>query len=192
VDREQFLSELLHKDVEGLLIAWLVALFLWAATRHRLAEWIVVLHCGLFILALGYDAATNYVASHGRVASPGAWYTQVLLVPMLALALLGTSRSAKIGKVVAAALILVFGYVLVATYWVKLMPLYGGIEGRTSLHSVVMLYGNRLPMLKAGLDELCLGRATHVFFLAGVVSVLTIALQVIFIRLLFFGERLKN
>jgi hypothetical protein len=75
------------------------------------------------------------------------------------------------------------------TYWVKLMPLYGGFEGRSSLGSVVMLYVDRLPMLTAGLNELCLVRATHVFFMAGVVSVLTVAQQVIFIRLLFFGKK---
>ena len=50
--------------------AWLAALLLWAATRHRTAEWIVVLHCGLFILALAYDTAINSVASHRESTSP--------------------------------------------------------------------------------------------------------------------------
>jgi hypothetical protein len=154
-----------------------------------MAEWIVVLHSGLFILALAYSAATNYVASHDKVASPRAWYTQVLLVPILALTLLGISRSPKAGRVAAATLILIFGYILVTTYWVKLMPLYGGFEGRSSLGSVVMLYVDRLPTLTARLNELCLVRATHLFLVAGVVSVLTVAQQVMFIRLLFFGKK---
>ena len=175
--------------LRGLLIAWLFALILWAVTRHRMAEWIVVLHSGLFILALAYNAATNYVGSHGKSASPGAWYGQVLLVPILALGFLGTSRSRKAGRVIATALLLIFGYILATTYWVKLMPLYGGFEGRTSLSSMAMLYVHRLPMLAAGLNELCLGRATYVFLMASVVLVLTVAQQVIFVGLLFFPKK---
>ncbi len=178
--------------LRAVIAAWLAALFLWAATRHRRAEWIVLLYSGLFILALAYDTAINYVASHGEAASPGAWYTQALLVPMLALGFLGTARSGKAGKVVAVAMMLLFGYILVATYWVKLIPLYGGFEGRTSLASVAMLYRERLPALMAGLNEVCLAPATIVLFMSGFVSILAAGQQVVLIRLLSLNSLLPR
>jgi hypothetical protein len=177
------------KTLEAVIVAWLAALLLWAATRHRSAERIVILFCGLFLAALAYDTAINYVASHHESASPCAWYTQVLLVPMLALGLLGTSRSGKAGRIVAASMVLLFGYILVATYWVKLMPLYGGFEGRTSLASVTMLYRERLSMLMAGLNEVCLAPAAVILFLSGVVAILAAGQQVILIRQLFPASR---
>ena len=54
--------------------------------------------------------------------------------PLLGLVLLGLSRWPTLGRFVAAPLVLLFGYVLAATYAVKLIPLYGGAEqGRASL-----------------------------------------------------------
>ena len=105
--------------LRAVVAAWLAALFLWAVTRHRSTEWIASLYCAVFIIALAYDTTINYVASHGETTSPSARYTQVLVVPMLALAVLGTSRSGKAGKVVTISMVLPFGYILVAAYWAK-------------------------------------------------------------------------
>ena len=174
--------------LRAVLAAWVAALILWAATRHRSAEWIVLLHSALFILALAYDTAVSYVATHGEATGPGAWYTQVLLVPILALGLLGASRSRKAGKVVAVPMVLLFGYILVATYWVKLIPLYGGFQGRTSLAGVAMLYGERLSTLMAGLNEVCLVPAAVILFMSGLVSVLAVGQQVILIKMLLVGQ----
>lgn len=176
------------RTLRAVMAVWAAALLLWAATRHRRAEWIVLLFSGLFILALAYDAGINYVASHHENGSPGAWYAQVLVVPMLALGLLGTSRSGKAGRVVAALMALLFGYILVATYWVKLMPLYGGFEGRTSLASVTMLYRERFSVLMAGLNEVCLAPAGVILFMSGLVAVLAAGQQVILIRRLLMGQ----
>jgi len=176
------------KTLRSVLVTWLAALVLWAVTRHRRAEWIVILFSGLFVLALAYDAGINYVASHHESASPGAWYMQVLLVPLLALGLLGASRSGKIGKVAAILVAVLFGYILVATYWVKLMPLYGGFTGRTSLTSVTILYRDRLPNLMVGLNEVCLAPATVILCMASIVTILAVAQQVISIRRLFVEQ----
>jgi hypothetical protein len=176
------------KTLRAVIVTWLAALVLWAATRHRRAEWMVVLFSGLFVLALAYNAAINYVASHHESASPGAWYTQVLLVPLLSLGLLGTSRSGKAGRVVALLMVLLFGYILVATYWVKLMPLYGGFEGRTSLTSVTILYRQRLSRLMAGLSEICLVPAAAILCMASLVAILAVSQEVISIRRLFVGQ----
>ena len=176
------------KTLRAVIFAWLIALLLWAAARHRRAEWTVVFFCCLFILALAYDTGINYVASQHETASPGAWYTQVLLVPMLALGFLGTSRTGTAGRFVAVAMVLLFGYVLVATYWVKLIPLYSGFAGRTSLTGVTMLYRERLSTVMAGLDAVCLVPAAVILSMAGLVAVLAVVQQVVFIGGLLRGR----
>jgi hypothetical protein len=180
------------KTLRSVLVTWLATLVLWAVTRHRRAEWIVILFSGLFILALAYDGAINYVASHHESASPGAWYMQVLLVPLLALGLLGASRSGRTGRAAGLVMVLLFGYILAATYWVKLMPLYGGFTGRTSLTAVTILYWDRLPNLMAGLNEVCLAPARVIVGMASLVTILAVAQQVISIRRLFVGPRRRR
>lgn len=109
-------------------------------------------------------------------------------MPMLALGLLGTGRWPKAGNIVAAAMVLLFGYVLVATYWVKLIPLYGGFEGRTSLVSAAALYRGRLTTLMAGLNDVCLAPATVLLLMSGLVSILAVGQQIILTRLLIAGQ----
>jgi hypothetical protein len=174
--------------LRAIISAWLVALLLWAATRHGRAERIVVLFCCLFILALAYDSGINYVASHHETASPCPWYTQVLLVPMLALGLLGTSRSGTAGRFVAVSMVLLFGYILVATYWVKLIPLYGGFTGRTSLTSVTMLYRGQLSSVITGLNDVCLLPAAVILSMSGLIVILAVGQQVILIGWLLRGR----
>ncbi len=170
--------------LRALSAACFAALLLWAASRHRSAEWIVLLYCGLFILALAYESAINYSVSHGETTGPGSWHTQAILVPMLALGLLGCSRWRKAGKFVAAAMMLLFGYVLAATYWVKLIPLYSGFEGHTTLVAVMALYGQRLSTVMTGLNDVCLAPAAMILFLSGLVSILAATQPVILTRLL--------
>ena len=160
----------------------LLALLLWAATRHRRAEWITVSFCALFALALGYQTVVTHIHTHGVANGPSAWYMQVFSSPLLGLALLGASRRPRIGRWVAALLILLFGYVLAATYAVKLIPLYGGYEARTSLAGVASLYTHQLRTLAANLDMVALAPAPIVFGLAGVVILLVIAQQILLIR----------
>ena len=81
----------------------------------------------------------------------------------------------------AALLVLVFGYVLAATYAFKLIPLYGGSEGRTSLASITSLYGHQVKTLTANLDYRARAAAI-VFALTGIVILLVIAQQALLIR----------
>lgn len=172
-----------------LIAAWGAALLLWAAARrHSSREWILVLYCGLFAMALAYNTAVNYVASRGESGIPGAWFMQVLVAPMLGLAFLGIARSPKLGRPIAVAMIVLFGYVLAATYWLKLIPLYGGFEGRASIASLAALYGRNLGALYERLQEICLGPTAGIFVLAAILLVLTAAQQAVLIRFLFLPE----
>ncbi len=68
---------------------------------------------------------------------PSPWYAQVILAPMLGLAFLGCSRSRKVGRIAASALVGSFGYVLIATYMAKLIPFMAATRGRTSLIALI-------------------------------------------------------
>jgi hypothetical protein len=165
--------------------AILAALLMWAASRHARVEWIAVSYCALFVLALGFAAIASHIFTRGAASAPSPWYAQVLVAPVLGLALLGASRRPKPGRFAAAMLVLVFGYVLCATYAVKLIPLYGGYEGRTSLAGVATLYGRQWRMLAANLDTVSLAPPPVIFVLAALAIVLGAAQQIILIRQIF-------
>jgi hypothetical protein len=161
----------------------LMALLLWTASHHASAEWIALSYCALFLLALGYAATVSHIYTHGAAtAGPSPWYAQVLSAPLLGLALLGASRWRRLGRVVAVLLVVLFGYVLAATYAIKLIPLYGGYYSRTSAGGVVVLYTHRLKMLAANLDAVALAPATVVYVLASITIVLVIVQQVVLVR----------
>jgi hypothetical protein len=163
----------------------LLALLLWAASSHASAEWITFYFCTLFFLALGYATVVSHIYTHGAANGPSPWYAQVLLAPLLGLVLLGLSRSPRLGRFVAAPLVLLFGYVLAATYAVKLIPLYGGDDGRASVAALTSLYGRQLRILSANLNTVTLAPATMIFVLATVIILLVIAQQTILLRCIF-------
>jgi hypothetical protein len=142
----------------------------------------------LVVAALGYVTVVSHIFTQGAANTPSPWYAQILLAPLLALALLGASRWPRLGRFVSALLVLLFGYVLAATYAIKLIPLYGGYEGRASLAGLGMLYGHRLRLLTANLDTIALAPAPVIFGLASVVILLVVAQQVILIVSLFCSK----
>ncbi|MGH9664979.1 MAG: hypothetical protein ACRD9L_11195, partial [Bryobacteraceae bacterium] len=159
----------------SVLFVWLAALALWAVTRHGRAEGIAVVYCALFAIALIYDSVLTHEYTHGAAQGPSPWYTQVLLAPVLGLAALGMERW-RPGKTLASLLALLFGYILAATYLVKLIPLYSGFTARTTLAAIAELYGRRLASVIANLNLVTLGAGWAVFFLAAGVAALAIAL----------------
>lgn len=165
--------------------ASLIALLLWAVTRHSSSEWITILYCLSFLVALGYATVVSHIYTNGASNAPSPWYAQLLLAPLLGLALLGLSRWKRIGRFVAALLVLLFGYVLAATYAVKLIPLYGGYEERTSLEGVTSLYYHQFRILLANLDTVTLAPSAIVIVLSGFVLSLAIAQQTLLIRSIF-------
>lgn len=119
-----------------------IALVLWMRGRHNAAEAITVVFCCLFLAALGYDSVVAFISSAGTARGPSPWYSQILLAPMLGLALLGCSRAAALGKAIAMVLVSVSAYMLTATYLFKLIPYYAGYAGRTTLRGLVIAYSD--------------------------------------------------
>jgi len=138
---------------------WSISLVFWAISRHKCGEWVTMLYCLFFAAALGYSTVVSSIYTRGILMGPSPWYSQVLLAPMLGLAFLGCARSQRLGKAGATALVALFGYLLIATYIAKLIPLYGGFTGRTSLAGLIELYTTRLDFLMNNLNLISLAPA---------------------------------
>jgi len=164
-----------------------VALLLWLFTRHARPEWVVAAYCALFAAALAYNGAAAEIMTRGASSTPAPWYSQVLVTPLVVLAALGASRW-RIGPLVAAAQALLFGYILTATYVVKLIPLYAGYEGRGTVREIAALYRN-FSALSERLGSVALGPAPLIFGLTAAVLLLIVAVEILLLRGLFSGRR---
>jgi hypothetical protein len=94
----------------------------------------------LYGLALAYATALSYVFTQGAAAGASMWYAQVLLAPALCVFLRGAFHLRRLGKMVLVAALLLWTYVLCATYLVKLIPLYGGYERRGNVGPLLEWY----------------------------------------------------
>jgi hypothetical protein len=162
-----------------------IALLLWAVSHHKRAEWITIAYCGSFLIALGYASVVSHIYTQGAAAGPSPWYAQVLTAPVLALAMLGASRWQRAGSIVTAFLVALFAYVLAATWALKLIPAYGGYDGRASIAAISKLYLDQAGTLARNLDSVALAPAAAIFVLAAVSIALTAALTYLVIRDLF-------
>jgi hypothetical protein len=161
-------------------------LLLWVFSRHALAEWVVAAWCAIFLAALAYSGVTAHIITHGGSSTPCPWHDQVLVAPLLILAVLGTARR-RGGFLLASALALVFGYVLAVTYVVKLIPLYAGYDGRGTVRDITTLYGH-FGALSANLGSVTLAPASVIFGLTAAVEVLIVTLEVLLVRGLLAGH----
>jgi hypothetical protein len=111
-------------DIMLLLLAASFACYLY---RVRRPEAHVLAPILLFSGGLLYISAAFFYSTHGGAIAAVPWYMQVLLPPILLLAFLGLSR-VRFGRYLAGATVLLWAYVLMATYIAKLIPLYGGYQ----------------------------------------------------------------
>jgi hypothetical protein len=100
----------------------------WGLRRHAVqpAERIVFAAIVLFSLAVAYASCASFADNKGGVPGASPWYTQVLLTPVMALAYLGMSRWQTFGPVLAGCSTVIWSWVLIATWAVKLFPMYSG------------------------------------------------------------------
>lgn len=165
-----------------ILLVWVAALILWVFSRHTRADSVAAIYCGLFAAALAFAGALADVSTGGASSTPAPWYSQVLVAPLLALAMLGAARHASVGRILAAALSLLFGYVLAATYIFRLIPLYSGFAGRCSVASVAALYLTRAGELRERLASAVLGPVWLIFAFAATTVGTVIILEIGLIR----------
>ena len=143
------------------------------------AEWSVLGFLAFYSTAVILVVGNDVVFLKGASAGAAPWYTIVLLAPALALALLGLSRSRRIGRPIAAAIALLWSYVCIATYIVKLIPLYGGYsKGRMTLKETFEWYRSSHHELTNMLSTISLAPPLAIYFGTAIIVSLSIVIAV--------------
>jgi len=169
------------------LLALLAAGVLMYATEtfrsRRKTEWAVLGAVAVFSAAVIYVVGNDVILLHGASAGASPWYTEPLLAPLLAVALLGLSRTPRFGRPVAAAICLLWTYIAIATYLAKLIPLYGGYtEGRSTLRQLLHWYASRGADLTSMLSTISLAPPAAIYLESAVVTGLALTLAVHLVR----------
>jgi hypothetical protein len=103
-----------------------MATWCWHSRAVQPAERAIFAAVLMFSAGVAYASCASF-ADRGRgVAGASPWYTQVLLAPVMTLACLGLSRWKRFGAAVAAVSVMLWGWVLAATWIIKLFPMYSG------------------------------------------------------------------
>ncbi len=125
------------------LIALGVLLYAWRWGREaRWAENLTLAACLSHVAALAYATAAVHWFTKGEAIAPSPWYVQVLLIPGWCLVFLGLSRSGLVGRLTGMAIVWLWAYAILATYFVKLIPFYAGYaEGRIRVGPLARWYG---------------------------------------------------
>ena len=106
----------------------LLAVAVWSRRKDliRPAEQSVFFGIVLFSIAVAYASCSMYAHTNGASAGASPWYTQVLLVPVVSLAYLGMSRWKRSGTILGVGTVAIWTWVIIATWVVKLFPMYSG------------------------------------------------------------------
>jgi hypothetical protein len=133
----------------------------------------------LFSVAVGYASCASFANTNGGSAGASPWYTQVLLVPVMALAYLGVSRWKRFGTVLGVCTVAIWTWVLIATWIIKLFPMYsGGGTAPMRVHDVWNWYVHRAAEHTHHLSLLALAPAPFLYIgllVSLVMSILLIA-----------------
>ena len=163
----------------------LLALAAWGLRTRVIqpAERIVFTAIVLFSVAVAYASCASFADRNGDVAGASPWYTQVLLAPVIALAYLGLSRWRRFGPVLADCTIAIWTWVLVATWTVKLFPMYsGGGAAPMRTHDVWNWYVHRAAAHTRDLSLLALAPAPLLYVGLVISSTLSVLLSAAIIR----------
>jgi len=95
----------------------------------------------LFCAAMVYVAGSSFTFTGGLATAASPWYLQAVMPALLCVAMLGCQGSGAVGRWLAAASVVLWGYILAATYVAKLIPMYGGFTGgRSTLRDIAHWY----------------------------------------------------
>jgi hypothetical protein len=118
-----------HSTVDAILALLVLALVLYALrARRTFAEAISIAAIGLYAMVLILITLAFFQNSGGLAMAAMPWYVPVTFAPVLLLAFVGLQRWHRTGRWIALATVVAWTYLAAASWIVKLIPLYGGLE----------------------------------------------------------------
>jgi hypothetical protein len=166
-------------NLELILLAVAFLLFFARFRQIKIGERWVLLACAAFFLGLVYQTCVTWVATNGQSRNAEPWYMQCILPCLWALAFLALQRSGILGRVLAAGIVSITAWIAAATYLLKLIPLYGGFAGRSTLPAV-FAWWRHAPL--EVLSETMLGPLMLMFAALAIFLILLGALNIILLR----------
>jgi len=166
-------------NADLILIAAAFILFFTGFREITAGEWWALLACAAFFLGLIYQTCVTWVATNGQSRHAEPWYLQCILPCLWALAFLALQRHRMIGRILAAAILLISAWIAAATYLLKLIPLYGGFSGRSTIPAA-FAWWRHLPA--DALSQTVLGPLTIMFAALAVFLLLLAALNIALLR----------
>lgn len=132
---------------------------------------------GLLAASLAYAISVSFWFTGGEASSAGPWYAQPLALLLSVLLCSALARARWLGRLTAAAAVILSAYILILTWWVKLMPLYSGMPPvRNNLDGVAAVYRHNWARLSAQLGETSMVPASVVLVMAAVASLSALGL----------------
>lgn len=166
-------------DIEMALIAAAFMLLLLRFREISAGAWWAMAACAGFFLGLIYQTCVTWVATNGRSQHAEPWYVQCVLPCILAMAFRGLEGSGTMGRMIAAGLVSIAGWIAAATYLFKLIPLYGGFAGRSTA-GAVFAWWRHVPMER--LSSTLLGPLPVMFGALAVFMLMLMALNAMLLR----------
>jgi hypothetical protein len=167
----------------GMLLAgFLCAAGVYVAICYRrrtlpVAERWLLFGFALYGVSLVYSATMAFLMSHGEARTATPWQIEAIVPPVLALLFAGLSRWERAGRWIAIWLSVWSAYIIAATYWVKLIPLYLGYsEGRSVFSQIARWYRDELPRVLEEPVHLTLIDPRWILALAAVVAACAVGL----------------
>jgi len=153
-------------------------------------ELVVWSGCAMYAVSLLYSATVSFWFSNGVSTTASPWYIEPLIPVLLSVLFCGLARAGAPGASIGAWFVCWSAYIITATYWAKLIPLYAGYsEGRTTLVRLLPWYHRSFPALLADPSATAMLRPGPVLALAAAVAASATALAVVLSKRLFQPNR---
>ncbi|MGO9241631.1 MAG: hypothetical protein ACLQBJ_12550 [Bryobacteraceae bacterium] len=138
----------------------------------------VLCGCACYGCALLFSTAVNSWFTRGAYVIASPWYLEPLMPIVLLLLFAALARSGRLGAGVARWIVAWSAYIILATYWAKLIPYYAGYSGRMTPLALLHWYGGGLSPIDDILSTTALGPPALIWGLASIVSGVVITLSV--------------
>lgn len=148
------------------LAAFLVSI---SRTRYRIT---LLLYLLSFMAAIAYAALQGFIYTRGGATAASPWYATPVWILILV-----TMNAGHLHKWIRGGFVAVWAYWFVATFWIKLLPWYGGVlHGRSSLRNISVWYGPSFSALVKGVG------GWTIIVIALLMTMTTITLACILVR----------